>query len=180
MGVAFSIFLTIFILTALLVWFQVGILSPEVWLVIISALAFGVFAFRPMSAYVLVITVADHFIKHGEVKDEEKLVQKSGKTRNEINQMPLSAVLSLVLAGVEPFKYSLYLGFVILLLLTLAVGFLPEYPPVKSYVEALFWGAAISVFVSWTFENFAETAVAQLLEVENSQTAEKKEEEQTS
>jgi hypothetical protein len=162
----FGLLLVLFLIVVILVWWQVAIFSPEVWLVILSSLAFGLFAFRLLSTYVFVIATADYYKERGEVKDSEKLSEKSGKSEEELAEIPLSAALALVLGALAPFRYAFYLAFTLLLLLALALGFLPGYNPVKDYVEALFWGAAITTFITWAFENFAETAVADLAEYE--------------
>jgi hypothetical protein len=171
MGFWFGLFLILFFAVALLVWFQVAWLSPEVWLILLSSLAFGLFAFRLLSAYTFVMVTADYYkTSGGEIKDKNTLSERSGKSEEEISEMPLSAVLALILGALAPFKYAFYLGFTIILLLTLAFGFIPGFSDIKVYTEALFWGAAITTFITWAFENFAETALEELAEYEASQT----------
>jgi hypothetical protein len=165
----FGLLLLVFLLVTLLVWLQISLLSPEVWLLLLSSLALGLFAFRLLSTYVLVITTADFYQERGEIKDIFSLSKKSGKSEEEIQKIPLSVILALILEGLAPFRYAFYLAFMLLLLLSLAVGFLPPGVPLREYIEALFWGAAITAFITWGFENFAETAVAQLAEMESSQ-----------
>ncbi len=167
MGLWFGLFLLLFLIVVLLVWFQVALFSPEVWLILLSSLAFGLFAFKLLSTYVFVMATADHYRKTGgEIKDRGELSDKSGKSQKEIEEMPLSAVLALVLGALAPFRYAFYLAFTVILLFALAFGFLPGFDPVKVYTEALFWGAAITTFIVWAFDNFAETAVEELAEYE--------------
>jgi len=175
----FGLLLAIFLIVSFLVWFQVALFSPEVWLIILSSLAFGIFAFRLISTYAFVITTADYYQKSGEIKDSSKSSEKSGKTAEEIQELPVSAVLALILSSLAPFRYSFYLAFTLLLLLTLAVGFLSGINPVKEYIEALFWGAAITTFITWAFENFAENAVANLVESEEKRLQKESSNEQT-
>jgi len=171
MGLWFGLFLLAFLIIAALVWFQVALFSPEVWLVLISSLAFGLFAFKLMSTFTFVMTTADHYRKTGgEIRDRGELSDKSGKTQKEIEEMPLSALLALILGALSPYKYAFYLAFTLVLLFTLAFGFLPGFDPVKVYTEALFWGAAITTFIVWAFDNFAEAAVEELAEYELKQT----------
>jgi hypothetical protein len=166
MGFWFGLLFVLFIAVALLVWFQIALFSPEVWLLLLSSLALGLFAFRLLSAYTFVMATADYFKESGEIKDKAKLSDKTGKSLKELEEIPLSAALALILEAQAPFRYAFYLGFTLLLLIALAFSFLPTYSDIKDYVEALFWGAAITVFITWAFENFAETAVADLAELE--------------
>ena len=166
MSLWFALLLGIFLAVAVLIWAGVAIISPEIGLLILASLAFGLFAFRLLSAYTLVIAVADVFKEKGEVKDLQKLVQKSGKGEEELKALPLSAVLALVMAAMEPYRYTFYFGFILVLLFALAVNALPTFADLKVYMEALFWGSALTTFIVWAFENFAEASVADVAELE--------------
>jgi hypothetical protein len=168
MGFWFGLLLFLFLITALLVWFQVAFFSPDVWLILLSSLAFGLFAFRLLSAYVFVMVTADYFVKNGDIKNRAELSERSGKDIKELEDMPLSAVLTLILGALSPYRYAYYLAFTVILLFALAFGFLSGFNDVKIYTEALFWGAAITTFIVWAFDNFAATAVEQLAELEMS------------
>jgi hypothetical protein len=45
-----------------------------------------------------------------------------------------------------------------------AFGILPGINPIKDIFEAIFWGSALTTFLVWAFENFATSAVAELIE----------------
>ncbi len=165
----FTLLLAGFLVVAVLLWVGVSIISPEVGLILLASLAFGMFAFRLLSAYTLVMAVADAFRERGEVKDLQKVAQKSGKSEEELKQLPLSAALTLVMAALEPYRYTYYFGFVIVLLFALAVNTLPTFADLKTLMEAVFWGAALTTFIVWAFETFAEAAVAEVAELEEKQ-----------
>ncbi len=165
----FKILLLIFVFVAILVWLQISLFAPETWLLILSALAFSLFAYRLMAVYTLIIITADFFKKEGKVSDLAKIAQKTGKNTEEIQQLPLSVSLGLVLTALEPFRYSFYLGFIVILLLTLAYNFIPNLADVKIYTEAIFWGTALTAYVTWSLENFAESSIADVAELERQQ-----------
>jgi len=160
--------LALFILWAVIVWVQLGIvslISPEMTLIVLGALGFGLFAFRLLAGYVTVIQAADAYL-NGEFVDRNKLSQKGGKSPEEIKELPLSAVLALILAALEPYRYTYYFGFTFMLMLALALGLLPLYEDIRTYVEALFWGSALTTFFVWAFESFASTSVEEVIERE--------------
>jgi len=167
----FTLLLVLFLIVVALLWIGVTIISPEVGLILVSSLAFGLFAYRLLAAYTFVIAAADYFKETGELKDIQKMAQKSGKSEEELQQLPLSAILALILAALEPFRYTFYFGFVIVLLFSLAVSALPPFVELRTFVEAIFWGSALTTFIVWAFENFAEAAVAEVAELEQQQLA---------
>jgi len=169
MSLWFAVIFGIFLALLALLVMGVTIFSPEVGILLISSLAFGMFAFRLLSSYVLVIATADAF-KEGKLPtDYAKLAQKSGKSEEEIKNIPISAVLALILAALEPYRYTFYFGFVLILLVSLVAYSLPSYTDMRLYTEALFWGAALTTFIVWAFENFAEASVAEVAELEQQQ-----------
>ncbi|MEO2153115.1 MAG: hypothetical protein ABGX24_01680 [Aquificota bacterium] len=156
----------IFILWAFLLWIQLGwvaLISPEVAVIILTALGFGIFAFRLLANYVFVINAADALKENQEV-DKQKLAQKSGKTEEEVSQIHPALVLELILTALEPYRYTFYFGFMLTLILAVAFGILPGINPIKDIFEAIFWGSALTTFLVWAFENFATSAVAELIE----------------
>jgi hypothetical protein len=169
MGLWFILLLGIFLLLLFLLVTGVTLLSPEVGILLISSLAFGLFAFRLLSAYTLVIATADSIKEGKRPSDWTKLAQKSGKTEEELKQIPLSAVLALIMATVEPYRYTFYFAFVIILLISLVAYALPAYADMKLYTEALFWGTALTTFIVWSFETFAQTSVEEVAEIEQQQ-----------
>ena len=166
----FALLLAGFLIVAVLLWVGVSIISPEVGLILLSSLAFGMFAFRLLSAYTLIIATADIFKEGGEIKNLQKVAQKSGKTEEELKQVPLSAALAFVMAALEPYRYTYYFGFVIVLLFALAVNTLPTFVELKNLMEAVFWGSALTTFIVWAFETFAEASIAEVAEIEEKQT----------
>lgn len=170
MNIWFTLLLVLFLILVVLFVGGISIIAPQIGLLIIASLAFGLFAFRLLSTYVLVISTAD-LVKEGkEVTDFSKLAQKSGKTEEEVKRIPISALLALIMTTLEPYRYTFYFGFVIILLITLVVGSLPLYNEFKTYTEALFWGTALTTFIVWAFESFATASVEELAEIEAGQT----------
>jgi len=165
MNVWLTIIFALFVAAAVLAVLQVVLFSPEIWLIVLGALAFGLFAYRLLSTYTFVIASVDRFLKTGEVKRTE-LSKRTGRSEEELETIPLSAALALLLGAMAPFRYSFYLAFTVLLLITVATALLPGDDPLKDYLEAVFWGGAVTVFVVWAFENFAEAAVAELAAAE--------------
>ncbi len=160
--------LALFILWAVVIWIQlniVSLISPEVTLIVLGALGFGLFAFRLLANYVAIIQAADAYIS-GEAVDRAKLSQKGGKSEEETKELPLSAILAFIIAAMEPYRYTYYFAFTLLLMLALALGLMPLYNEVKTYVEALFWGSALTTFFVWAFESFATTSIEELIEKE--------------
>lgn len=162
----FALLLGLFLAVALLLWWGVTIISPEVGILILSSLAFGLFAFRLLSAYVVVIATADLFKEKGKIEELQKVAQKSGKEEEELKKIPLSAALGLVLAALEPYRYTYYFGFVIVLVFSIAVSALPIFAQLKTLMEAVFWGSALTTFIVWAFESFAEASVADVAQIE--------------
>jgi len=67
----------------------------------------------------------------------------------------------------EPYRYTFYFAFVLILTFALAIGLLPDYyTELKSYTEALFWGAALTTFIVWAFETFASSVIEDIAERE--------------
>jgi hypothetical protein len=169
MNIWFAVLFAVFLILLFLLAAGVTIFSPEVGILLISSLAFGLFAFRLLSAYILVMATAD-LVKEGKApSDWTKLAEKSGKSEEEIKNIPLSAVLALVMAALEPYRYTFYFAFVIILLVSLVAYALPAYADMKLYTEALFWGAALTTFIVWAFETFAQAAVEEVAEIEQQQ-----------
>ncbi len=159
--------LALFLLWVLILWVGLGIvsaLSPEVALIILSSLGFGLFAFRLLMAYGTVLLTAEKFFK-GEAIDKRNLAAKGGKP--EAKSESLSVLLGLILASVEPYRYAYYLAFAFLLMLTLAFAVAPALKELTSSVEALFWGAALTTYFVWSFETLASSALSEVARREN-------------
>ncbi|NPB04808.1 MAG: hypothetical protein GXO08_00270 [Aquificae bacterium] len=158
----------VFALLALAVWIGAGLtalLSPELVLVILGALGFGLFAFKLLTTYTAVLLAADRFLS-GQPVDKKELAAKTSKET--ASEEPLFALLALLMASVEPYRYAYYLAFALLLLLTLAAVLTPWNDQFKANLEALFWGSALTTFFVWAFESFASAAVGEVADRERS------------
>lgn len=165
----FALVIAGFLVVALLVWLGISIISPEIGLILLASLAFGIFAFRLLSTYILVIAIADTFRERGNIENLQKIAQKSGKSEEELKRIPLSTALTLTIAALEPYRYTYYFGFVIVLLFALAVNSLPIFADLKILMEAIFWGTALTTFIVWAFETFAEASISEVAELEEKQ-----------
>ncbi len=165
--IAFAIF--IFIILAGIFIFSITIAShPAAVAFTLGFLGFWLFANRLVFGFGGIADAAKAFID-GEIPDKSEIAKKIAKSKEaaqlqKLEDLSVAALLSMWLSSLEPFKYTYYFSFFLLLLISILFELnLLSSLIVGPIVEAVTLGAAIPTLIVWGLELLASYYVGQAL-----------------
>lgn len=137
--------------------------NPETAAFTIGLIGFWLFANRLIFGYGSVANMASQFLK-GEEISKENLINKVKEPVEKIKELSIASLLTIWYNSLEPFKYTYYMGFFLLLTLTLIFEMnIIVAAPIALVVKALTFGAAIPTLLVWGLELLAGYYIAQIV-----------------
>jgi len=139
--------------------------SPETFAFVVGLFGFWLFANRLIFGYSGIIEVAKAIIdKREEEVEKEKIGQKAGVSSENVNEYSLQALLFMWKSYLEPFKFSFFLAFFLILALNLLFELnIITFVSVAPVVKAFFLGSAIPALFVWSLELMATYYVFEVM-----------------
>ncbi len=151
------IFFTLFVIEivlGILIFPATVATHPEAAAFLLGITGFLVFSNRLIFGYGSIVDITYALLQGKEV-DREKLETMSKEPAEKVKDLSILSLITLWKNSLEPYKYSYYLAFFIVLIVTILfqLNITPSY--LNIIAEALMLGAAVPTVIVWGLDNFS-------------------------